>query len=273
MSRYLQAVLPYRLRIEARRGIRGVRNLFSWPKAARRAADPEVYPELLVQHSSKLLRQVPPHLTHLQHNKVQNLRLACAKIDGVLLKPGDLFSFCSLVGRTTYRRGYVDGLEMHRGELMGSPGGGLCQLSNLIYWLAVNLDLEIIERHRHELDLFPDDERIVPFGMGASVFYNYHDLRFRNRLSQPLLLRISVCEPLLMGAFYSDREKGFEVQIAETLHRFFRRGDGQVWRENRVTCSVLSRSGQVVKMQEIAHNLGRVCYEVPNDVISSSVSD
>jgi vancomycin resistance protein VanW len=272
MKKALKQLLPHSFRVELRRAARGVQNVFSWPKASYQKVDLCPYPTLLVQHSSKLMRTVKPHQIPLQLNKIHNLRLASALIDGTLLRPGAIFSFCKLIGRTTYGRGYLDGLEMHESELVGAPGGGLCQLANLIFWLAINLDLQVIERHKHDLDLFPDDDRVVPFGMGASVFYNYRDLRFRNNLTQPLVLSVSVQEPLLVGGFYSDRDKSFDIEITQSEHRFFRQRDGQVWRENRVLSRTVYRDHRSSKAKEIAHNLGRVCYEVPDGLISADLS-
>ena len=56
------------------------------------------------------------HFSGLQHNKVINLRLAVARLDGVLIRPGETFSFCRLVGRTTRRRGYVEGMMLEEGD-------------------------------------------------------------------------------------------------------------------------------------------------------------
>jgi len=268
MLRRIAKLLPYQLRIEMRRFARSMKDLLTHSQIARnRLTDLQGYDKQLTTHSSKLIRKVEPSKAHLQHNKVQNLRLACAAIDGLQIKPGEVFSFCSLVGRTTYKRGYVDGLEMHQGEMVGAAGGGLCQLANLIFWMAVHLNLEIIERHRHELDLFPDDERVVPFGMGASIFYNYRDLRFRNTLKQTLVLSVKVSEPLLKGAFWSDTDKDFDVQISEPLNRFIRRADGQIWRENKVVKTIVNMNGEKTS-EPIAYNLGRVCYHVPDHLIS-----
>lgn len=267
----MKRLLPYALRVELRRLARGLRHVAEQPKPTRkRVSDVAAHPCVLVAHSSKLLRRVAPELMPLQANKVHNLRLACARLDGLLLEPGDLFSFCSTVGRTSRWRGYLDGLEMHKGKLVGAPGGGLCQLSNLIYWMALHLDLAIVERHHHGLDLFPDDDRAVPFGMGATVFYNYVDFRFRNTLDQPLVLKVSVEPPLLCGSFYSDRHKPFEVEIADTYHRFFRDGDGVVWRENRVAKHVSFTDGRPSVCEELAHNVARVCYEVPEELVETS---
>jgi len=156
---------------------------------------------------------------------------------------------------------------MRQGALTAAPGGGLCQMANLLFWMAIQLDLDIVERHRHESDLFPDDERTVPFGMGATVFYNYRDLRFRNNLGQPLLLRVSIQRPMLCGSILSNSPAPFNIQIFETWHRFVRRPDGAVWRENRVAKRVKYLDGRATLEKEIAHNFGHIFYDVTDEWI------
>jgi vancomycin resistance protein VanW len=264
----MKRLLPYRFRVEARRAHRWLASIPDQRTFARlRAQDPGQFPFELVSHSSKLIRKVDPQWTRLQENKVHNLELACARLDRLVVRPSETFSFCHTVGRTTRRKGYVDGLEMHHGALVGAPGGGLCQMSNLLYWMVLHLDLQVLERHRHETDLFPDDERSVPFGMGATVFFNYLDLQFRNTLTQPLLLRVSVQRPLLCGSILSTSERAFDVQIRETEHRFVRHADGSVWRENRVAKRVGYSDGRAPLEVEIAHNVGRVYYDLPEECI------
>ena len=73
---------------------------------------------------------------------------------------------------------------LSHGEVRVGTGGGLCQLANMLYWLALHTPLVIKERHHHSFDLFPDDRRVIPFGTGTSVFYNYVDLQFYNPTAQ-----------------------------------------------------------------------------------------
>lgn len=264
----MKRVLPFWLRVEVlrlRRWLSTIRDERTF--ARRRTEHAADFPFELVKHSSKLIRKVDPEWIPLQENKVRNLELACARLDRLIVQPGEVFSFCKVIGRTSRRKGYVDGLEMRQGALTAAPGGGLCQMANLLFWMAIRLDLEIVERHRHESDLFPDDERTVPFGMGATVFYNYRDLQFRNNLGQPLLLRVSVQRPLLCGSILSRAPVPFDVEIAETWQRFVRRPDGAVWRENRVAKRVKHLDGRPTLETEIAHNAGRVFYDVPDEWI------
>jgi len=267
----MKRLLPYPARVNLRRCARWLADLpVRWRLTRARAADPELFPHCISRHSSKLLRRVKPEWAALQQNKVANLRLACARMNRLVVAPGQLFSFCAVTGPTGGSRGYLPGLEMHQGRLRSMPGGGLCQLSNLIFWLALNAGLEIVERHRHEQDLFPDDERTVPFGMGATVFYNYLDLRFRNTLGQPLLIRVAVDEPDLCGAFYAAEATGRTVEIVESAHRFFRDEAGRIWRENRVAVNVTYPGGTPPARSTVYENKGLVRYDVPESSIEGS---
>ena len=114
----------------------------------------------------------------LTAGKVQNLRVACRALDGLEIPAGATFSFWKQVGRTTRRKGYATGRELREGCLVANRGGGLCQLSNLLYNAALEAGFEIVERHAHS--------RMLPGSMAeedrdATVFWNYVDLRFRAR--------------------------------------------------------------------------------------------
>jgi vancomycin resistance protein VanW len=108
--------------------------------------------------------------------------------------------------------------------------------------------------------------------MGATVFYNYLDLRLRNPLGQPLLFRAVVDPPLLRGAVYSDRPLPFQVRVLESSHRFFRDREGAAWRENRVVKEMRFADGRPPQTTEIAHNRGRVCYSLPDEAFEAESS-
>ena len=146
---------------------------------ARRRAGHEL-PVLLFEHRSPLLRRLEPAEMALQLGKVTNLRLASARADRVLIGPGETFSFHRTVGNCTGRRGYVEGMCLSDGVPARGVGGGVCQLSNLLHWLFLHSPLTVIERSEHSFDPFPDQGRVVPWGVGATVVYNYVDLVVRN---------------------------------------------------------------------------------------------
>ena len=227
------------------------------PWAARRE-DAAAYPVVVAGRSSPLQRAPDGAIAAYTAEKTQNLRLAAARVDGLVIAPGEVFSFCRTVGPTTAHRGYLPALEMHDSAMGPAVGGGLCQLANLLLLLAIDVNAEVVERHRHSFDLFRDVERSVPFGCGATVFYNYVDFQFRNRLEVPLLLRIAVEPPVLTGEVRAAAPLPFRARIVETDHRFFR-VQGQVYRANRIWREVEWPEGRVER-ELLFENCCRVRY-------------
>jgi vancomycin resistance protein VanW len=116
----------------------------------------------------------------LYENKLSNLRRGAALIDQSLIKPGSQWSFWERVGEPSVGNGFVDGRNIVDGQLVRQVGGGLCQLSSLIYHLALLGGLEIVERHPHSLDIYRENERFTPLGADATVVWGFKDLRLRN---------------------------------------------------------------------------------------------
>jgi vancomycin resistance protein YoaR len=108
--------------------------------------------------------------------KIQNLRVALQYLNGIEIPKDGLFSFWAQLGRPTAGKGYVAGRELRQGCLIPSVGGGLCQLSNALYSIALDAGFEVIERHAHS-QIVPGS--LAEVGRDATVFWNYVDLRFR----------------------------------------------------------------------------------------------
>src|SRR5690242_10948522 len=224
--------LPRELRVELARARRYPR----WLLGARRLAPlrgGDDFTHLVARHSSPLRRPGTVAEPRLQHGKERNVALAAARLDRAVLAPGRTLSYHHAVGRPSRRRGFVPGLELHDGTLAEGVGGGACQVANLLYYLALLGALTIVERHRHTLDLFPDADRRVPFGCGATVFYNWADLRIANPLDTPIALRLTIARGELVGELCAPEPAAVRVEVYEVDPRFFADG-GAWWRENRI---------------------------------------
>ena len=210
-----------------------------------------------MKHLSKLLRihddSNPKHI-QWQYNKVVNLKIAASKINGVLIKPGEVFSFCNLVGLPTVKRGYLEGMELSRGEARAGIGGGICQLANLINWMAWHTDLKVIQRSHHSFDPFPDKGRVLPFGSGAAIFWNYVDLQIANTTQNTYQIVISFTESTLKGAIcVSDNPKYF-YHIHEKNHQFIKKGD-IYYRANEIWRTVFHKGINGKEPEEICNEL------------------
>jgi vancomycin resistance protein VanW len=149
-------------------------------------------PVRLMRHDSPLLRDLAGAAMELQHGKVVNLRLATARVDGLVLRPGQTLSFNRVVGSCSRRRGYVDGLRLSGGRPVPGAGSGVCQLANLLHWLVPHSPLTVLVRSEHSVDPFPDSGRVVPWGVGCTIAYNYIDLVVRNDTATTFQLRTRV---------------------------------------------------------------------------------
>lgn len=122
------------------------------------------------------------HETPTAEAKRHNLRLAADALQRTVIAPGEVFSFARIVGPPILTRGFRAGRTLVDGEVAASIGGGLCQLSGLLYLAALECGLEIVERHPHSLDIYTEATRFAPLGADATVVYGHRDLRFRNTL-------------------------------------------------------------------------------------------
>lgn len=191
-------------------------------------------PFLIKEHRSVLLRRLKDVDMHLQYNKVTNLRKAIERIDGVEIRPGESFSVWKMVGRPTAKKGYLEGLVLHNGEIGRGIGGGLCQLGNLLYWIALHSPLTVVERWRHGFDVFPDVNRSIPFACGATLSYNYIDLILRNDTAHTFRLHLWVDDEFLHGSLLCDAPLRQQYEVFETDHAIVHQWWGGYTRHNKI---------------------------------------
>lgn len=156
-------------------------------------------------HHIKRIQQ-PIFYNPLSANKVYNIGLAISEIQKVIIPSGGLFSFWHIVGDPTLEKGYKTGRNIIGDSLQEDVGGGLCQVSGMIYHLALITGMEIIERHNHTIDLYEEDKRYTPLGSDATVVYGYKDLRFKNTTNGNVQLQFSVSETTFEGHLFAEED-------------------------------------------------------------------
>ena len=223
---------------------------FHWAGERR----PEKLPFVQVSHATPLIRNLRGDEMEWQHNKVINLRLAVDRLDGIGLHPGETFSYWKLIGKPSKRKGYKEGMVLFLGRIGGDIGGGLCQLSNLIFWMTLHTPLTIIERYRHSHDVFPDSNRSQPFGSGATCAYPHRDLMIRNDTNQDFQLCLRVGETHLEGAWRAVQAPQFTYQILERDARIEQASWGGYIRHNALYRQVYDLSGRPVEEQFLFTN-------------------
>lgn len=219
-------------------------------------------PIKIYKHKSLIRRKLGNVDMKLQENKATNLSLAAPKINGIIIKPQEVFSFWKLVNKCTESRGYKEGLVIKSGNVDKGIGGGMCQFTNLIHWMILHSPLTIIEQHHHNhIDIFPDYGRKIPFGTGTSIMYNYLDYQFINNTEQEFQLITYTTDNYLCGELRSDKEIDYSYHIEEENSYFIKKEDGY-YRNNEIyRMKIDKRTGNLVEKLLVIENNSRVLYD------------
>lgn len=199
------------------------------------------------KHESLILRPLKSVDMYLQENKRKNLEIAIAHINGLIMYPGETFSLWKKVGRPKRMKGYLDGLVLNQGKIEKGIGGGLCQLGNLLFWIFAHSPLIVTERHRHSFDVFPDVNRKVPFGAGATLSYNYIDLQVKNTTNNAFQIILWMDKTHLHGELVSKEKVRSKFRIEERNHIMSQQIWGGYTRHNQIFKIETQPNGQITE--------------------------
>lgn len=223
----------------------------------------ELLPHRLFETSCPLYNRQTGFPMVYQENKVFNLKLAAAPIRGLIIRPGETFSFWQLVRHADRHTPYRDGLVTVNGRLTAQKGGGLCQLSNLLFWMFLHSPLTVTERHGHGSKDFPEPPSDAPLGVDATVAEGWLDLRVRNDTQASFQIHLAFDADAIHGSLYTDRDDGLVYQIKND-HLLYRREEAGTFEEVDVVRRVVDRAtGACVSEGRLYHNRCRIGYPLP----------
>ncbi len=211
-------------------------------------------------HQTLLRRKLRNVDMWMQENKIVNLKIAVKKLNGIVIHPGEVFSYWKLIGKPTKRKGYLDGMFLRNGGFVAGTGGGLCQLSNLIFWMTIHTPLTVIERHRHGYDVFPDSNRTQPFASGATCSYPHIDLMIRNDTSEDYQLILNVGEEYLEGEWRCTKEPSYRYEIIERDHEMRAEFWGGYTRRNKLYQQIFDLDNNMLEEKLLLSNTAIMMY-------------
>ncbi|MBQ5383542.1 MAG: VanW family protein, partial [Treponema sp.] len=204
--------------------LRHLKNFFTKERFAKEISHDRL-PNLVSSWHNALIKKGKGIDPVLQENKADNINLACRKMNGLVIHPGETFSFWSLVGKPSRKNGFKEGRVIEHKKLIAGFGGGLCNLGNTIHILALHSPLTVTEIHHHSDALAPDHGKRIPYSAGTSVSYNNVDFRFRNDTDQNVQLLLWCDSENLYGELRSEKEFPWTYKIAEEGHHFHKEGE------------------------------------------------
>ncbi|MBU1290749.1 VanW family protein, partial [bacterium] len=153
----------------------------------------------------------PTSLENKEENTIYNIKLASEVINGILVKPQEIFSFNKYVGPAEKADGYKESTIIANGVFVNGYGGGICQVSSTLYNAALLANLPIVERYNHSV--YGEATKYVPLGQDAAIFYGFKDLRFKNNSDHAIVIFSKVFRDTLQVSIFGRNEDKAEVEI------------------------------------------------------------
>lgn len=251
---------------------RHIQNTLSKEKFASTVRQ-EKLPNVVASYSSHLIKRGPGIDPVLQENKAVNIDIAGKTINGLMIYPGEVFSFWGRLGKTTRRKGYKDGRVIEKNQMKPGIGGGLCNLANTIHRMILHSPMTVTEFHNHSDALAPDEGKRVPFSSGTSINYNNRDYRFRNDTDQAVQLLVWCENETLYAELRSEREYPWSYRLVEEDHHFTKEGS-KYYRISKIYKETIEKAtGQVIRRDLVLDNHSEVMYDydlIPKDQIRGS---
>ncbi len=147
-----------------------------------------------------------------QEGRTYNIKVAASALDGVLLAPGEHFSFNRVVGPRSSEAGYKSANVIVNNELVQGLGGGVCQVSSTLYNAVLLANLKIIERSNHTLPV-----SYVPIGQDATVVYEAIDFRFANNKESYIYIKSQVEGNAITFKIYGNKKASPRVEVVSRV--------------------------------------------------------
>lgn len=151
-------------------------------------------------------------------SKVFNFNLASDKINEHMIMPNEIFSFWHVIGNP--EKQFQKGRTIQNGKIIEEVGGGLCQVSGIVYHMSLIAGLKILERVNHSVDIYTETSRFCPLGTDATIVYGYKDLRIQNSFAFPIKFRLEVTNGILKISLLSaeklaENKLEFTIEVGE----------------------------------------------------------
>lgn len=147
-----------------------------------------------------------------QKDRTTNLQIAVNKVDGIILMPGEEFSYNQALGQRTIANGYKVASIYSAGEIVDGLGGGICQISSNLYNAALMADLEIVERKNHQF--VPS---YVTAGRDATVVYGVVDFKFTNTREYPIKIQASISSGVAKVSLLGIQEEEYKYSFSTNV--------------------------------------------------------
>ena len=203
------------------------KNLYAKTQQEEQLAYPIFHTEML------LINEQSGFDIQYQENKKHNIKIAAKTLDHLIIKPGEVFSYWKTTQKADKHEKYKPGLRLDGEKVIASYGGGLCLLSDLLFWAFLNTPLTIIERHPHGVEGFPPMESEIPIGVDATITEGWLDLKVKNNTESTYQIRITIDEQKIYMDLLSNEKPEYQYHVFSKNEQY-QKEKGEIYRTNEI---------------------------------------
>lgn len=194
-----------------------------------------------------------------QYNKLHNLKVVSNTMNHILIHPHETFSFWNRAQYAHLYGTYKDGLVLSDGKLTVTKGGGLCQMSNTLFYAFLHTPLTITERHPHMIEDIPSPDPNTPYGTDATVNEGWQDLKVTNRTEAAYQIVISFKDDRMKVGIYSDMPFLKIMHIRNGNVRWYRH-EGKIIQEAEVYRDETDMMSETTVTHHLYDNITEIGY-------------
>ncbi|MBF4691871.1 VanW family protein [Fusibacter ferrireducens] len=227
-------------------------------------------PHVHFKHQSILIpsyERLEPYELQIKEAEIKYL---VTKLNGLVIKPNAIFSFWKNIG---YKNKLFKTPSNFASQKIKGTTPAVSQVTNLLYWIVLHSQLEIVERYRHNYDLYPDDLRKRPFGTGATCIHNQYDLKFQNKTDSIFQIIMTYQNGVLYGELRSLTLPLLIYEVFEERHLIKKNSFNEYIRHNAVYRSIKNTKTQKTRVEYVTENHALMVYEPLEDHDVTDIKD
>lgn len=233
----------------------------------------EYLPYEIANNKTWMINEQSGHDIIYQQNKVHNLKITSETMNKVYIYPSEIFSFNYLEKYTKKYGKLKDGLTLRNDKIIHEKGGGVCHLSNLLYYTFLMTPLTILERHGHKIKSFPNPDKDALDGVDATINKGWQDLKVKNETNHIFQICISFDEEYMYATIRSDVETNEVATISNEDFKYIRKKN-QIYESVAVVKTTRNKNtNEIIEKKKLYDEIVAVGYELPENTKIEEVEE
>lgn len=201
-----------------------------------------------------------------QKNKVHNLKIISQTMNKVYIYPHETFSFYYLSRNSKKYGKYKEGLILINNKIVPRIGGGICHLSNLLYYVFLMTPLTVVERHGHKVKSFPNPDKNSLDGVDATISRGWLDLKVRNDTENIYQIVIDFDDEHMYAKILSDVKPDTKAVIQNENFKYIRKND-KIFESVEVVKEIREiDTNELLEKKKLYDEIVEVNYELPKNI-------